>query len=121
MTEQEVSIGQRLKAVRINHIAERKLSINEFANLVGENQFNISNYESGKANVPNRLLIKLYEKGINPTWILTGEEDVFSAKSREKQDKLLSNFNASDLAILARAGDIMQQIANMNATKSGEE
>lgn len=111
MNELETGIGQRLKEVRINHIAERKLSINELAELLDESQFNISNYESGKANVPNRVLIKLYRQGINPTWVLTGEEEVFSVKAREKQNKLLSNFNAGDLAVLARAGDIMQQIA----------
>ncbi len=70
-----------------------KLSIAQFSELLGEPKYNIQAYETGRANIPNRILVNLYEKGINPTFILTGEGSAFASNSsgRELQQKYLSN------------------------------
>jgi transcriptional regulator with XRE-family HTH domain len=71
-------ISQRLKEVRLMYSISPKLSVNEFANAIEESPFNIANYENGKANVTNRVLVKLYRIGFNPTYILTGEGSPFA-------------------------------------------
>lgn len=55
-----------------------KVSTRQFANAVGESKDNIANYENGRANVPNRLLLALYHRGFNPVYIITGEGDIFA-------------------------------------------
>lgn len=71
-------IAKRLKEVRTSYFETFKLSTAQFAIEVSESEFNLQNYESGKASIPNRLLITLYYKGINPIYILTGEGDVWT-------------------------------------------
>ena len=38
----------------------------------------IANYENGRANIPNRLLLRLYQRGFNPIYILSGEGSIFA-------------------------------------------
>ena len=78
-------VGQRLREVREIFYEGNKLSARLFANTLGETKDNIANYENGKANIPNRLLIALYYKGFNPVYILTGEGSVFADNERGKE------------------------------------
>jgi transcriptional regulator with XRE-family HTH domain len=82
-------IGKRLKEIREKHYAKFKLSISDFADELGEKMFNIANYEAGKANLPNRVLVALYDKGFNPSFILIGEgplfADNYAGRQRAKQ------------------------------------
>lgn len=87
MTQKD--IGKRLKEIREKHYAKFKLSISDFAEELNEKMFNIANYEAGKANLPNRVLVALYDKGFNPSYILTGEGSLFAdnyaGRERAKQ------------------------------------
>ena len=127
-------VGQRLREVRDIFYEGNKLSARLFANTLGETKDNIVNYENGKANIPNRLLIALYYKGFNPIYILTGEGSIFADNERgrelfkiiEKKNKLKGNVtsvlkpefsqvNIDELyekfaEISAAAGDIMKAI-----------
>ncbi len=119
MQDQQISIGKRLQEVRSNYIAARKLSAIEFADILGESKYNISNYERGIASIPNRVLIELYKNGINPTWVLTGEQSIYinnASQAEEKNNDIHSNtklhyFNEEDYAIIARAGNLMKLMA----------
>jgi hypothetical protein len=71
-------IGLRLRTIRDQYLIGIKISTNQFAELVGEPKHNIAAYESGKANIPNRVFVALYDKGINPIYILTGEGSVYA-------------------------------------------
>jgi len=100
-------IGKRLKEIREKHYAKFKLSISDFAEELNEKMFNIANYEAGKANLPNRVLVALYDKGFNPSYILTGEGTLFAdnyigrersmQKGGDKNTKENSDTNKEDL------------------------
>lgn len=79
-------IGDRLREIRDIIFEGGRISARQFAVAVGETKDNIANYENGRANVPNRLLVALYHKGINPTYILTGEGEIFA--SNEEGDMI---------------------------------
>ncbi len=89
MQDTQKEIGKRLQEIRNVYNNGFKASIEQFAGELGETKYNISNYESGKANIPNRLLLSLYDKGINPLYILTGEGSKFSdnVEGRKFKDK----------------------------------
>lgn len=72
------NIGKRVKLVRHLFNDGRKLSADQFGHLLGESRDNITNYESGRAGLPVRVLYELYLRGINPVFIITGEGDVFA-------------------------------------------
>ncbi len=78
MGELQKKIGQRLREIRLLFLEGDKVSARQFANALGEKKDSITNYEMGKAGIPNRLLLKLYERGFNPVYILTGEGSVFA-------------------------------------------
>ncbi|TAL67611.1 MAG: hypothetical protein EPN82_14260 [Bacteroidetes bacterium] len=71
-------IGMRLKEVRNIFFEGGKLSARQFALAVNETKDNIANYENGRANVPNRLMVTLYRRGINPIYLLTGEDSIYA-------------------------------------------
>lgn len=80
-------IGKRLREIREKHYAKFKLSLSDFAEELNEKMFNIANYEAGKANLPNRVLVALYDKGFNPSYILTGEGSIFADNDAGKTRK----------------------------------
>ncbi|HOM04659.1 MAG TPA: helix-turn-helix transcriptional regulator [Candidatus Kapabacteria bacterium] len=82
-------IGRRLRIVRSIFNEGKKLSTEQFAHLLGETRDNIANYEHARASVPARVLIELYKRGINPTWVLTGDGDIFANNSQGKQRRKL--------------------------------
>ncbi len=78
-------IGKRLRFIRENYIMPGiKLSANQVAKLLNSTSDKILNYERGLSNIPNAILISLYQLGINPVYILTGEENVFANNTNGK-------------------------------------
>ena len=71
-------IGMRLKTIRTIFNEGKKLSASQFGYLVEESEDNIRNYEQGRAGVPVRLLYNLYQRGINPVFIIAGEGNRFA-------------------------------------------
>ncbi len=71
--------GVRLRQVRHFFNEGKKLSAEQFGHLLGESRDNIANYEMGRAGIPIRVLYELYERGINPNYIITGNEGVFAS------------------------------------------
>ncbi len=84
MEDLQKKIGNRLKEVRNMFFEGGKLSARQFALAVNETKDNIANYENGRANAPNRLLVTLYNKGINPNYILTGDGSIYAANEAGK-------------------------------------
>ncbi len=67
-------MGLRLKEIRKLNKATQV----EFAQLLETSQRNISSYENGNLEIPDRVKIKLFNLGINLNWLLTGEGEMFS-------------------------------------------
>lgn len=78
MNELNIEVGNRLREVRDIFHEGMKLSADQFAFLLDETGDKIRNYELGRAAVSIKVLRKLYDKGINPTYIVTGEGDIFA-------------------------------------------
>lgn len=85
MSDSNIDIGARLKEVRNLMNEGSKLSAEQFAYLLEETGDRIRNYELGRAGVPVRLLYNLYYRGINPNYIITGEESIFANNSPGKK------------------------------------
>jgi len=93
-------IGRRLRIVRSIFNEGSKLSTEQFAYLLGESRDNIANYEHARASVPVRVLLELYCRGINPTWIITGEGSIFADNEAGRlfRNRLeLRNINISEI------------------------
>ena len=103
----QIEIGNRLRKIRELYLIGIKISIAQFAELVGEPKHNIAAYESGKANIPNRLFVALYERGINPVYILTGEGSVYSQNEAGKslRNSLKDRIAAENKAISSQISD----------------
>ncbi len=125
MDDLKKNIGRRLKEVRL--FAFDGMTVSQFAELLHEKSANISNYEQGKANIPNRVLVELYYKGINPIYILTGEGE----KQREQGNLIPESdakVNQSKLQFLmdkanemtAVAGDILKYVQEQSAGNEQE-
>lgn len=86
MNDYSSEMGFRLRKIRENFILPGvKLSANQFAKMLDSTADKILNYERGLSNVPNSILIRLYYLGINPVYILTGEEYVFANNESGKR------------------------------------
>ena len=92
------NIGQRLRFVRSIFNEGKKLSTEQFAHLLGESRDNIANYEHARASIPARVLIELYKRGINPTWVLTGDGDLFANNLPGKQRRKLMKERGIDIS-----------------------
>lgn len=111
MDEINYFVGQKLREVRHIFNEGKKLSAEQFAYLMGETRDRIANYESGRAAVPVRLLYALYQRGINPVYLLSGEGDIFAdnGAGREFRQRLESrdiNIMDSLTGLRAAAGKI---------------
>ncbi|MDD3124770.1 MAG: helix-turn-helix transcriptional regulator [Candidatus Kapabacteria bacterium] len=66
-------IGRRLRDIRVKYYrTEGSASGAEFADVLGESRYNLSNYERGTAGIPNRVLYSLAGLGFNLNWLITG-------------------------------------------------
>jgi hypothetical protein len=68
---------------------------------LGEKKDSITNYEMGKAGIPNRLLVKLYDRGFNPVYIISGEGSLFADNDKGKalKEKLESRKNSNGTSV----------------------
>jgi transcriptional regulator with XRE-family HTH domain len=78
MDEVNREIGKRLRLVRNIFNEGGKLSAQQFAFLLNETRDKIISYELGRSSIPVRMLIELYNRGINIIWLLTGDGDIFA-------------------------------------------
>ncbi|MCX7737660.1 MAG: hypothetical protein N2319_13245 [Candidatus Kapabacteria bacterium] len=123
-------IGARLKEVRKIYNGGYKATIEQFAALLGESKYNLTNYENGKASLPVRVLKVLYDIGINPLYIINGYGSKFADneagnKLKEKiefqneQEKDYSKMTSEELLEQAKilsvaAGNIVKIISERN-------
>lgn len=91
MNDYNNEVGRRLRLIRNVFNEGGKLTADQFAFLLGETRDKITNYELGRASIPIRLLFELYNRGINPIYLITGEGSCFAANKagREFATKML--------------------------------
>ena len=84
------TIGERLKVLRIN----KKLTLQQLADLVGTHKGNLSSYESNKYEPSAQTIIMLSNIfGVTTDWILKGSAEQDSNVSISEQERcLLSDF-----------------------------
>lgn len=113
MTELNIEAGKRLRKVRDVFHDGVKLSADQFAFILDETGDRIRNYELGRASISIRLLLSLYKRGINPTYIITGEGDIFADNKagKDRKEAIRINYEKGKLEsdnriILAAAGKL---------------
>ncbi|MCX6147349.1 MAG: hypothetical protein NTW25_08885 [Candidatus Kapabacteria bacterium] len=108
-----LEVGKRLREVRSIFNEGTKLSGEQFAYLLEETGDRIRNYELGRATVPVRLLFALYNRGINPIYIIAGEGSIFADNKEGKKFKKIveerSTFDKVDSFILKAAAGRLEQ------------
>ena len=92
-TELNKEIGIRLKSVRHIYNEGSYLTVRQFANLLYITPEKLLNYESGRSALPINVLIELYNRGINPIFLLVGEEDVFANNAGKSLKEKIMNRN----------------------------
>jgi len=89
-------LGWRLKAVRLVYNEGIKLSVEQFAHLIDITPEKLQNYETGRSAIPPIVLVSLYNRGINPVFLLTGGGDPFASNNvgeNLQNNILLKNIN----------------------------
>ena len=86
-------IGKRLKYIRSIFFNGEKISVRLFASALGETKDNIANYENGRAGIPARLFLELYKQGYNPTYIISGDGEIYADNVRGLQLMKLEDSN----------------------------
>ena len=97
--------GDRLREIRLIANEGNKFTTAQFALLLKETAYNLGNYENGRANIPPRILVALYERGFNANWILTGEGSQFAdnTRGRELRNSLGKLSGKGEANIIGRA------------------
>lgn len=86
---------------RLNFLRENKLNISqeELGNRIGVSRFSISNYESGKRNLTNRVISDICrEFNVNEIWLRTGEGGIENMFTKLNEDDRFS-LNLGKLSI----------------------
>jgi len=104
------NIGNRIKAIRHIYNEGIRLTVEQFAHLLDINTEKLLNYESGRSALPISVLLELYNRGINPIFILTGNGEIFANNNvgrSLKKSILNKNINFDDTVndILARTSE----------------
>ena len=92
--------GERIKQIRKNN----GMTLEQFGNILGVTKVAISNIENGKRNVTEQMRKSICrEFNINPTWLETGEGDMFISRSNDvirRLSKILHKDNKLTLTLL---------------------
>ena len=102
VTDKEIlnkQIGNRIKAIRSIYNEGIRFTVEQFAYLLDITIEQLLNYENGRSALPIYTLAELYNRGINPIFILTGKTDVFADNKignelREKLKLKEINYNS---------------------------
>ena len=71
-------IGNRIKAVRSIYNEGIRLTVEQFSHLLNISSEQLFNYENGRSSLPINIIYELYNRGINPYFIITGEKDALA-------------------------------------------
>lgn len=119
MADLQIEIGKRIQDIRNKYYSNHKLSAAAFAEKLGESKHNIGNYERGKANVPNRVLVELYRLGFNPIWVLTGEGSPYMKEALSEFGKNTEHLNSTAKSGITTA-DLSEQIKDAVRAAAGD-
>lgn len=80
-----------------NHL---KMSQEEFGKKIGLTRFTISNLESGKRNITERVIADICrEYRVNESWLRTGEGEMFEEKDETIINELADKYHLDELDI----------------------
>ncbi|MEI6091301.1 MAG: hypothetical protein WCR42_12675 [bacterium] len=88
-------IGIRLREVRALFNEGGKISATQFAYLLNTNRDKISNYETGRSSLPLEIIYLLYQRGINPVYLICGEGSMFASNAEGIKFELKINTRAN--------------------------
>lgn len=92
-----MAIGERLNYLREN---ELKISQEEFGAKIGVSRFSISNYESGKRSLTDRVITDICrEFSVNETWLRNGGGPMI------RPPKTIDNMIMEEIAKLVKSDD----------------
>ena len=92
-----MTIGERLNYLREN---ELKISQEEFGAKIGVSRFSISNYESGKRSLTDRVITDICrEFSVNETWLRNGDGPMI------RPPKTIDNMIMEEIAKLVKSDD----------------
>lgn len=76
-----MTIGERLSFLREKHL---HISQEELGTKIGVSRFSVSNYESGKRNITDRVIADIcLEFNINEEWLRTGKGEMYKTTTDE--------------------------------------
>jgi transcriptional regulator with XRE-family HTH domain len=78
MDEYNSIVGKRLQEIRKSFNEGTKLSVSQFAHLLGTTRDKITNYENGRSALPVSILYALYIRGISPVYIISGDGHIYA-------------------------------------------
>lgn len=116
MKNLEKESGERLKEIRMLFNEGSKLSAAQFGFLLDESPDKIRNYELGRTQISIGLLYKLYKRGINPIYIITGEGNLFtnSETGKELRQTILKRENQIDDKIIHKVKEYRKAVGDNN-------
>jgi len=88
-------VGNRLREIRALFNEGGKISAAQFAYLLNTSRDKIANYESGRSSLPLEIVYLLYQRGINPIYLICGEGSMFASNSEGKKFELKINTRAN--------------------------
>jgi len=83
--EYSKEVGRRIRAIREIFNEGGRISTTQFAYLLGETRDIVNNYENGRTNLNASTLLSMYYRGINPVFIISGDEDIFANNSEGRR------------------------------------
>lgn len=111
-----MEIGDRLNYLRENHL---KISQEEFGKKIGVSRFSISNHESGKRKLTERVITDICrEFDVNEIWLRTGEggdENIFNKLNDE--DRFSINLGKLSITENEFAKSMLNAIAESSPEK----
>lgn len=91
-------IGSRIREIREIFNEGGKMSSAQFAYLLDTSRDAIANYETGRSALPVEIVYQLYQRGINPIFLICGEGSMFASniegRKFEQKINLRSNTTA---------------------------
>jgi len=88
-------IGTRLREIRALFNEGGRISAAQFAYLLNTTRDKIANYESGRSALPLEMVYLLYQRGINPIYLICGEGSMFASNAEGKKFELKVNTRAN--------------------------